>query len=32
MYVKAFEAEVKNDKVVSYRAVAKISFLVQGSP
>ena len=31
MYIKEFEAKVENDKVVGYRIIAKISFLVEGS-
>jgi len=31
MYIKEFEAKVENDKVVGYRVIAKISFLVEGS-
>jgi flavin-binding protein dodecin len=31
MYIKEFEAKVENDKVVGYRVVAKVSFLLEGS-
>lgn len=31
MYIKEFEAKVENDKVVGYRVIAKVSFLIEGS-
>jgi hypothetical protein len=31
MYIKEFEAKVENDKVVGYRAVAKVSDLLERS-
>lgn len=31
MYIKEFEAKVENDKVIGYRVIAKVSFLVEGS-
>jgi hypothetical protein len=31
MYIKEFEAKVENEKVVGYRVIAKVSFLIEGS-
>lgn len=31
MYIKEFEAKVDNDKIIGYRVVAKVSFLLEGS-
>lgn len=29
MYIKEFEAKVDNDKIVGYRLIAKVSFLLE---
>jgi dodecin len=32
IYIKEIEAQVENDKIVSYRVNAKISFSLEGNP